>query len=261
MKYGVGIDVGGTKIACALINNKGNIRKKIIFHTARTKGKVLKQIIKGVSLLLEGVKKDVVGIGIGIPGVKDSKGRIYRLPNLKILNGVDLVGVLKKKFNKRVVMENDASCAALGEYKFGVGKDVKTLFVVTLGTGIGGGFVLNGKLYTGRGNAPEPGHMLIGKKEWETVASGRAFIESFKKKGKKSYGEYANHLGIGLSNIAKLYDPEVIVLTGGAVKSKNCFLKKAINVAEKNTFFKIGKIVASRFPENAGIIGAASLVL
>ncbi len=261
MKYSIGIDIGGTKTACGLVDARGKLRKKIIFKTGRSRAEILKRLVNSIELLMEGVKKDVVGIGVGVPGTINPKnGKTDNLPNLGALENVDLVKILKKKFKKKVLMENDGSCAAVGEYKFGVCKNVKSLFVVTLGTGIGGGAVIDGKVYAGRGNAPEPGHMLLGKIEWEDLASGRALDKLLKKKGSRAYNEYAFNLGVGLSNIIKLYDPEVIVLTGGVVGSKDKFLNKAINVAKKNTFFKIGQIVPSNFPEDVGVIGAASLV-
>lgn len=263
MKYSIGVDIGGTKTACGLVDSKGRLRKKVVYKTGRTKSEALKRINDGISLLLEGVSNDVIGIGVGIPGVVDVKtGKISKLPNLKILNGVDLVKILKKKFRKKVSMMNDANCSALGEYKFGVGCGAKSLFVVTLGTGIGGGVVIDGKIYSGRGNASEPGHMILEKgKEFEDVASGKVLNKLIKKKGKRAYDEYAHALGIGLSNIIKLYDPQVIVISGGVASNCNMFLNKAIAVARKNTFFPIGKIVVSNFPKDVGVIGAASLLL
>ena len=113
MKYGIGIDIGGTKISCALVDKKGSVHKKIIFHTAKNKQKIVNQIVEGISLLLEGDKSSVLGIGVGIPGVVDPKnGKIAKLPNLNYLNGLDLIKILKKKFRKKVLMQNDASCAA-----------------------------------------------------------------------------------------------------------------------------------------------------
>jgi len=260
MRYAIGIDIGGTNTSLGLVSSAGAVRKKITYKTSKLKNKFLTQLIEGISLLIEGVKKDVEGIGVGIPGTIDPKtGKISKLPNLKPLNGLDLVKVLKKKFRKKVLMLNDGSCAAIGEYKFGVGCKAKSLFVLTLGTGIGGGVIIDGKIYSGRGNAPEPGPMLLGNKEWEELASGRA-LEKLLKNKRLAYEEYAYRLGIGLSNVIKLYDPEIIVFTGRVVRSQDKFLKKAINVAKKNTFFPIGEIVVSNFPEEVGIIGAASLL-
>ncbi|MFC1685769.1 ROK family protein [Nanoarchaeota archaeon] len=260
MKYSIGVDIGGTKIACGLVDSKGNLRKKVLYKTGKIKKEALNRIKKAVSLLLEGVRDDVKGIGVGIPGTISKTGKLDDLPNLRILEGTDLVGFLKKSFKKKVIMENDASCAALGEYKFGVGRGVKNLYVVTLGTGVGGGVIIDGKLYTGRGNASEPGHMLIGKQEWEDVCSGKALSKFLKKGEKRGYEDYSYYLGIGLSNIIKLYDPELIVLTGGVTIRKDYFLKKAIKVAKQNTFFPICEIKASNFPEDIGIIGAAALI-
>ncbi|MBU2523429.1 MAG: ROK family protein [Nanoarchaeota archaeon] len=285
MKYKIGVDVGGTKISVGLVE-KGKVIRKVSFGTAKGKEKVLGQIVEGISLVLEGIdKKQIKGIGMGLPGIiNKKKGRIIRLPNLRGFENFNIVRFLSKKFRLPVKIENDSTCAVIAEHNFGFCAD--NMVLLTLGTGIGGGVIINGELYSGGGNAPEPGHLIIenGGRECncgskgclEEYFSGRAIIKEARKEGlrmdiiqlqkeaekgnkkaRRIYEEAGKNLGIGLSNIIKLLDPELIILSGGLSNAHNLFLHSAQNEMRKRTFFRFkGQIKIAKTLKDGGVIGA-----
>ncbi len=166
-QYFIGIDVGGTKIAAGLITPQGKILlKKKIPVPLNARSAVLGRMIQG---LIEEIldEKDVpvsslYGIGLGIPGIVDpASGKILRTPNIK-LAGYPLIQRLKKAFKTTIVLGNDVNLGVLGEKWLGAGKTADNLIGIFLGTGVGGGIVLDGKIYLGsQGAAGELGHMII----------------------------------------------------------------------------------------------------
>ncbi|HCW03809.1 MAG TPA: glucokinase [Clostridium sp.] len=163
----IGIDLGGTKIKGALADLEGNIISSNTVLTDAFKGeKAVLDRINGViaRVLEEGGKtiNEIKAIGIGSPGPLDSKkGIIITSPNLPFRN-FNIVSEVKKVYDLPVYLENDANVAAIGEYMFGAGKGKRNMIYVTVSTGVGGGAVLNGKLYKGStSNALEIGHTTL----------------------------------------------------------------------------------------------------
>lgn len=188
----IGIDVGGMSIKCAIVDEKGNIIKSDSFKTPVEKNPVdiiadmadfIKKLCKKAGIGLELIS----GIGIGIPGtVNDITGEVVYANNI-YWEHVPLKAELKKYIDVRIEVGNDANCAALGEVKFGGAAGYESVVLVTLGTGVGTGIVLDGKIFAGRGGAgAEGGHMVInplgemctcGRRGcWETAASATALI-------------------------------------------------------------------------------------
>ncbi|WP_244833993.1 ROK family protein [Clostridium sp. BJN0001] len=166
-KYVIGIDLGGTKISTALSDLNGEIVSQTTVPTKADEGEipVLNRIINSVSSVIEDSSADlseIKAIGIGSPGPLDAeKGVIIYTPNLPFKD-FNLVEPLKKKFNLPVFLDNDANVATIGEYMFGAGKGSKDVIFFTISTGVGGGAILNGKIYRGHtSNALEIGHMTI----------------------------------------------------------------------------------------------------
>ena len=184
----IGIDLGGTNIAAALVDNNGVIIKRAGIPTAVNNGAeaILEKLQSVCDFLVENDSAPL-SIGIGVPGaVDDATGEVIFTPNLP-LSGVNIVSGLHKKYKCPVHIGNDANCAALGETVAGGAKGAQDVVLITLGTGIGGGIVLHGKLHTGtNGAAGELGHMVIiagGRKCgcgrqgcWETYASASGLI-------------------------------------------------------------------------------------
>lgn len=165
--YFVGIDLGGTKIYTALANDKGEILEKIKLPTEADRGKriVLDNIIKTVNRVVKDAGKtaeDVKVIGLGCPGpVNVRDGILTEPPNLPF-DRIPIVDILESELDIPVVLDNDATVAALGEQVFGAGKEVDNLIYLTVSTGIGGGIVIDGKVFHGyNGSAGEVGHMIV----------------------------------------------------------------------------------------------------
>lgn len=162
----IGIDIGGTSIKGASVNEQGKILDKFSIPIIHNKKQIdaVNRLADTVSTFINEHHYDepISGIGIGVPGVVDiNKGLICYCPNLK-WKDINLVEILEKKLNLPVKITNDANAAALGEYVFGSGKEYNSLIMITLGTGVGGGVVMNNQLLEGnQGKGFELGHMVI----------------------------------------------------------------------------------------------------
>jgi len=164
-KYSIGIDIGGTNVTVALVTEKGKIVRKIRFPTRVEEGKTktIKRIVKALDEVMKGLgSNSIEGIGIGAAGDVDQDRGIVRFsPNLFWKN-VPIVRLIKKKFNLKVVLDNDANAAAWGTYILETKRKAKNLLCITLGTGVGGGLILNGRIYHGTsGSAGEIGHITL----------------------------------------------------------------------------------------------------
>ena len=166
----IGIDVGGTAIKGVVIDGEGKLYGEDSVPTATGK-----EILNGIVTLCNRLMKNnsVSGIGIGCAGVIDSaEGKVVLAKNLSLVD-FPMVKLLREKINLPVKITNDANAAALGEAKFGAGKNYKNSILVTLGTGVGGGIVLDGKLFEGNKSAgAEIGHMVI-ERGGEPCSCGR----------------------------------------------------------------------------------------
>lgn len=184
IKYAIGVDLGGTSIKLGIVSNEGKILSKISLPSNAEKGpdEVISQIIKGINHLLNYKKKvKITGIGIGSPGVINiTTGTVEYPPNFPGWKVIKLGKIIQKEFKFKTVLENDANAAAIGEYIFGAGKKYKSFVMITLGTGVGGGIISNGKIYRGEfGAAGELGHMSIDYKGPECKCGSIGCIEAY----------------------------------------------------------------------------------
>lgn len=166
-KYVIGVDLGGTKISTAISTIEGNILANVVLPTKAEEGEVavLGRIVQSIDEVIVGSSTsidEVEAIGIGSPGPLDAKkGIIITTPNLPFKD-YNLVQPLKEKYNIPVYLDNDANAAAIGEYMFGAGKGKESIIYFTVSTGVGGGAVLDGKVYRGHtSNALEIGHTTV----------------------------------------------------------------------------------------------------
>lgn len=278
----IAFDIGGTSIRCGLVRNN-KILKLSRVDTPKNK----KDFLNEVSRLTKNfMGDDISGIGVGFPSpVRD--GWVLNPPNIKVKN-FDMEKYLEKSFGKRVVVANDVDCAALAELKLGIKR--KNFFLIALGTGIGGGVVIDGKLYHGgSGYGSELGHILIRGKDFESLWKGtkRKIEKEFgkgmlvrdlcamvdgrwlmvdgkkirkRRKAKKILGEAADYLGEGIASVVSVLDSEIVVLGGGVRDSGKVFLKMVNKAVRKNSFLpKKIKVVFGKINE-PGVLGAALLL-
>lgn len=290
-KYIIGIDLGGTKISAAMADRNGRIIEQITVPTEAGRGKkhVIDMISSLVDALYRGTGKsprDVKCLGIGAPGpVIAEKGLVIDPPNLPGWKKVPLRAILEKRLKKKVILENDANCAALAELKFGAGKAFNSFLYVTVSTGIGGGIVIDKKLFRGSsGGAGEIGHTVIdingpkctcGRRgHLEGMAAGPAILkrsgmrpealhERALKGDKKALKEirYNGYLiGIGFANAANILDPEAIIVGGGLSNFGKLLFDPIRKTVKENALVSV-KIVPAKLKSNVGVMGAIALCL
>ena len=186
--YYIGSDVGGTNLKAGLVREDGQIlaveRTPLAFENPEQFARTLAQLGQSVLQQAGVPASEVVSAGIGIPGAV-AGGDILYTCNIP-LRDVPLSRLFRQYLDVPVLLENDANCAAVGEWLCGAGRGTQQFIVVTLGTGVGGGLILNGKLYSGSGMVGEVGHMVIqhggapcncGRRGcWEAYASATGLI-------------------------------------------------------------------------------------
>jgi glucokinase len=187
----LGIDLGGSKILTAVISSRGEILSRDHTVTPAPQGHeaVIQSILESAHRALEGANVDLsalAAVGIGAPGISNPEtGVLFTSPNLPGWQDIPLRDIMAERLGKQTFLINDANAAALGELHFGAARDVRNFIYITISTGIGGGIVIDGRIYTGAiGAAGEVGHMTIdddgpicncgNKGCWETLASGTA---------------------------------------------------------------------------------------
>jgi len=187
----LGIDLGGTKILTAVTNSQGKMLSRDHSITPAPKGyeAVIQSILESVHRALEQANvaiSELAAVGIGAPGLSNPEtGILFTSPNLPGWQNVPLRDIMQERLGKKTFFINDANAAALGEFYFGAAQGARNFIYITLSTGIGGGIVIGGKIYSGAiGAAGEVGHMTIdddgpicncgNRGCWETLASGTA---------------------------------------------------------------------------------------
>jgi len=263
----IGVDLGGTNLRVGLVvNNK--VRGYIKVRTPKTKKRLLNILVKNIEKVME---RDIKGIGVASPGPLIN-GVIKNPPNLALKN-FNLKKFLEKKFHLPVEIENDANCVALAESKLGCKK--KNFLILTLGTGIGGGIIIDGKLYHGEGMAGELGHILLEDgKDFETLWKEKIkeirekygenvkiknLLEKKDKFSKKIFEEIIDIVARGLTSLIDIFDPEIVILMGGIRETGNSFLKPLSKKVKKYVLLpKTPKIKWSSL-EHPGILGASLL--
>ena len=201
----IGIDIGGTSIKGAGITKEGKVLK--VFSMPVVKGDsqdaTINKLIEAINNYIkeQGFKKEeILGIGLGVPGVMDTKAGVITYSNNLQWYDLPIVDLIEKGTGLKVKITNDANAAALGEAKYGAGKKYKNIIMITLGTGVGGGIIIDGKIFEGNlGKGAELGHSVLvldgeqcscGRKGcFEAYASATALIRDTKRamdKNKKS---------------------------------------------------------------------------
>lgn len=186
LNYAVGVDLGATNTKLALVNRRGEIlvKQRLATQDYPTKKVLLVAIINKIQKILSSrvvAKKDIRGIGLGVPGLVDSeRGIVHYFVNIKGWRNVPLATIIRGHFNLPVFIDNDVNATTLAELKFGAGRGAKNLVCLTLGTGVGGGVVVNGELYRGSTlSAGEVGHIPIERFGLRCPCGGYGCIERY----------------------------------------------------------------------------------
>ena len=280
------IDIGGTMIKYGLVSSDGKILSTDEIKTEASKG--LNNILNKIDNIFKRYKENNP-VGIAVSGTGQINGMIGKViggnPIIPNWIGTNLVKILEEKYNLPIVLENDVNCVALGEKWIGAGKDLSNFICLTIGTGIGGGIILNNQLFRGENFvAGEFGHILIKKGEFEQFASTTALIRLVKERtgktlnGKEIFdlekkeileyqeviSEWIENLTDGLSSIIYCFNPANIILGGGVIEQG----EPLINRIKNSLFKKIGpqfkeklNITQAKLGNNAGMIGASYLLL
>lgn len=291
----LGIDVGGGSIKAGVIDEEGLLLMEDKIHTDPhwSNDEFLKSIIRLTDSIVNKIQID--SIGIGTPGPIDiENGIILRSANLVNLKNVPLILAIKTEFEIPVYFNNDANCAALGEYRFGIGKGCQNLVVFTLGTGLGCGWALNGKIYNGyRGNGMETGHTTVisngalcgcgGKGCIEAYFSTTGFLGRYREKTgwspenakaffdlcKQNDSNAITVLDQGITlfsecirNVVHMINPEKIVLVGGITASHEMFYDKLKDRVNEKIFHVFKDFLKIEIGKNlSGSYGAAALCI
>ncbi|MCX7770351.1 MAG: ROK family protein [Proteobacteria bacterium] len=285
----VGIDIGGTNLKIGIFSLEGDLLK-----TWKTSSKPLQNPQNIQNTLLNELNRfeeftNIKAIGIGVPGLVRSDGVVVESPNFPEWHEINFNEILKNSLNVPVCIENDANLFTIGEGFIGSAKDCKNFVGITLGTGVGGGIVLNGKIYRGnKGMAGEIGHIVIhpsgpqcscGKKGCLEAYSSATAIEKMMEQqtklilnaedisglalkgdkiAQKIFEKAGYHLGIGIATIVNLLDIEMIVIGGGISKAWQ-LLERGISKGFSEHTFKTHlekvEIKKSLLEDNAGIFG------
>lgn len=301
MTLAIGLDIGGTKTAIGVINQKGELLSKTIIPTDQSVAPnvMMDRINANIQQLISDLnidKNEIKGVGVGAPGPIDTTlGKIVCPPNLPGWNDFKLVEDLERRVGLEVKLENDASLAGLAEMWIGTAKEEKDFLYMTISTGIGAGIIINGSLVAGAtGNAGEVGHMVVdpsygtckcGQKgclEW--IASGTAIArqgtELLKKDvtTKEVFEMYFNkdlqiiklvndifdRLGMACVSLINLLDINLIVFGGGVSKVGQPMIssiERYIQNYALNPKARGIKIKQASLGEDVGIIGAGALFL
>jgi glucokinase len=294
-------DVGGTNIRAAIITSHGEIVQELHSRISLGDRNISENdLIEKLSALFDEIIREhgsISAIGIGFPGFfPGNSGILVSSPNLPQLHNVNLTGKLSEVLNIPVSVQNDALCAAIGEHRFGAGKGSPNLLHITLGTGIGGGLILNDAPYTGEGGmAMEFGHLRVvdsgsprrcgcsGSGCVEAYASATAVSERyFELSGiqtdardiyeracrgdSQAIGiiESAGHyLGMAVAEAIKLLDIHTVTISGGLTGAWPLLHPAIVSSLDTNLIPPLkGKIsvLKSTLDDTAGLLGAAALV-
>lgn len=306
----IAADVGGTNLRAALINSSGQVLERYKRRTpkAETSVEIIGAFVGAARELMhrktvQGILR-IRGVAIAVPGTVDvEQGIVMTAPNVPSLDGLRLTAALEQELAIPAIIENDANAAAVGEMWQGAGRDRNTILCLTLGTGVGGGIILDKELWRGRdGAAGEIGHLIVepvgypcpcgGRGCLEVYASATAIVrlaremspryptspihtieglsaEKVYKLGlngdelaREVFRRVGFYLGIGLTSLINLFNPEMIIIGGGAAAGWELFDNHMREQIASRAFAVPARrveIVRAECDDNAGLLGAAHL--
>lgn len=298
--YSIGVDLGGTNLRVAAIDASGQILDRVSTPVAYESGpeQVVNRIVEVIHQVRSGIASDGLrGVGIGVPGFIDiDAGIVVGTANLPGFEGFPVRDQIQRHLGTEIILENDANAAALGEKWIGAGKDVKDLILLTLGTGIGGGIIIDGKILHGfLGMAGEFGHMTVfpdgnpcgcgncGCLEKHASATAVAAMGRMMHFGRDTtsakvydlalanneralrvFEAMGRALGIAIANLINVFNFPLYLLTGGPLPAWDLFAPAMFAEIKKRsfTYARTGtRVEKGLLGADAGLFGAAYLPL
>ena len=301
-EYSIGVDLGGTNLRAAAVSSDGQMLDKISGKTQLSEGRdvVIADIVEAIVTLRDRRRESrLAGVGIGVPGfIEIEKGLIVGSNNLPEFEGFPVRDDIERRLGTQVILENDANAAALGEKWIGAGRDVKDLVLITLGTGIGGGIISNGRVLHGFvGMAGELGHTTVipngnpcgcgntgclEKHASATAISSMARLMSMgdnltsedvyklatagDKRANMIFNSMGSALGIAIGNLINIFNFPLYLLSGGPLPAWDLFAPPMMAEIERRSFtFRNAKpttrVERAILGNEAGLFGAAYLPL
>ena len=295
------IDIGGTKLAAGVVDAAGHVHSFLVTPTDGETGRdrVVERLLELGRRAAEASElpwSEIRAVGIGCGGPLDARRGLISPPYLPGWHDVPLVAIAEEAYGLPVVVENDATAAAAGEHRYGAGAGTRNLVYLTVSTGVGGGVVVDGRLYRGsQGNGAELGHVTV---DWrgrvcrgcgrrgclEAYVSGTSIAERAREAGldlataadvaaaarsgdagaQAVWEETVAALACGLTSIVNLFEPELVVIGGGVSRAGEMLLGPVRERVRADAMTPAGaevEIVPSALGERVGVVGAAAIVL
>ncbi|HEY9699350.1 MAG TPA: ROK family protein [Trichocoleus sp.] len=283
----IGIDLGGTAIKLGKFDAEGNCLQSLTVPTPQPAKPeaVLAAMVAAIEQL---DPSQTVAIGVGTPGPADVDGRIAKIAiNLEGWRDIPLADWLEAKTGKPTILANDANCAGLGEYWLGAGKRFEQMILLTLGTGVGGAVILDGKLFVGHnGTAGELGLITLNPDGPDCNSGNRGSLEQYAsirairrrtglepdELGAKAkagdaaaiefWQQYGRDLGAGLASLIYVLTPQAVIIGGGVSASAEFFFPSVLKEIEQRVLPTSRldlQLLAAELGNQAGIAGAAKL--
>ncbi len=272
----IGIDMGGTNLRAALVDTLGVVKKEQVASPAQG---TEQEAIDALSKLIERLFGDgVEGIGAGIPSVIDREnGIVYNATNIPSWKEVRLKDILQRRFGVKAAIDNDSNCFTLGVARYGEGRRFSNFVGATLGTGLGGGIIIDGQLYGGEnGGAGEIGSLAYLDSDLEHYCSSMFFTRVCHATAEELYHratsgdaeaaarwqEFGRHMGNMVKAVMFAYDPEAVIIGGGIARAFALFepsMRATVATFPYPKSVERLHILPSTLPD-AALLGAASLV-
>jgi len=288
--YKIGIDLGGTKTEGVLVDEQFQVIERKRVPTNQNNGyESILNIIKDLISDLKEKNNEKTSIGVCTPGALSKESGLIKNSNTQCLIGKDLKNDLEKILDQEISIENDANCFALAEARLGAAKSHETVFGVIMGTGVGGGLVIDGKIHTGRTNiAGEWGHHCIKpngnecycgrkgcvetyisgpalEKKWNQLTNQNASVPDIIKNSQENAyktwkNEFLENFGLSLANVIDIIDPDAIVL-GGGLSNIPFLYDEGKDLVYQNVFSDTvdTPILQNQLGDSAGVFGACIL--
>lgn len=284
----IGVDVGGTSIRSGVVDREGVVHTR---HEVESPGSSEDDLVRALAGAVEVVLDETVGaIGFGVPANLDRRtGRVLRSTNLEF-DDFDLSAHARERFGLPVGVENDANAATLAEWKLGAGRGVSNLVMLTLGTGVGGGIVLDDRIYRGwaevghmvvlangppcEGNCHGRGHVealcsgtaadRAAQELWGSHADARMLVERAREGDEPARArltEIGEYLGAAIGSLANLFDPELVLIGGGFGEAAGELLFEPAQQAARREALAPAdetlRVLPAELGGEAGLVGAA----